>query len=161
MLPEAAAASLRQVRDAAAALSVSRELFPSLAVIGRQHGPAKAGALVKAYLMELCDMVNLKRPLNARQIDAIAGEVAATYYSLTVADLHVIFRRAKTGAYGELYESLDMPKVLGWFQAYFDERCEAAAAQAVTGQHHDKGGNITPARVARQFETLTKKMTKK
>lgn len=141
------------------ALSIAGgDKYPSLAVLRRDYGNEKIEAIIKLHLIDLCESVNLKRPLRATQIDSIAREIVAEYYALTIADVHVIFRNAKTGAYGEFYESLDMPKVMGWFRSYFAERLELAAEQSENHAHYDKGGNMTSERMQKHFDKLEKQL---
>lgn len=153
-------AVVRTLNDALA-VSSDRSKYPSLAVLRREYGEAKIEAIIKLHLIDLCENVNLKRPLRDRQVDGIAREIVSEFYALTIADIHVVFRQAKTGQYGEFYDSLDMPKVMGWFRQYFADRCAACADESVSGQFYDKGGNLTPDRMAKEFESLTKKMTRR
>ncbi len=103
----------------------------NLFALRRNFGNNKVLALIKLYLIELNELLNLKRSLTEAMIDAIADELIASFSMLNMADVHLVFRRAKTGYYGELYESLNMPKVLSWFADYFEERCSAAAERSV------------------------------
>ena len=103
------------------------------------------------------EMVNLKRPLLEPQIEAIALEVVASYSSLNIADIHVIFRRARNGEFGDFYESLDMPKVMRWFADYFNERCRICAERSQSEDTGSKLDNETPADIAKYFNKLEKK----
>lgn len=159
--PESLGRQLMEVRtvdDALALASQNREQFPALSRLKRDFGAQKVETVIKLYLVDLVELVNLKRPLREKQIDAIAMEVVSTYYMLTIADVHVIFRRARNGEFGELYESMDMPKVMKWFSGYFAERCEAAANNSIreAERNYDKGGNLTPERIRKKFDLLEK-----
>lgn len=151
---------VKNVDDALALATTNREQFPALATLKKDFGAQKVETIIKLYLVELTELVNLKRPLREKQIDAIAMEVVSSYYSLTIADVHVIFRKARNGEFGELYESLDMPKVMKWFSDYFAERCEAGANASIreAERNYDKGGNLTPERLRRQAERIGKKL---
>ena len=109
-----------------------------LGQLNRELGTQRVEALIKIQMVYLNELLALKRPLNEIQIDEIASEVVTTYYHLTMADVHVIMRRARTGQYGEFFESLTMPKVLGWFAKYFEERCEVAAQRQLDRHAQDK-----------------------
>lgn len=93
-------------------------------------GEKKIMALIKLYLIDLNDLFNLKRPLSDRMIDEIAEEIIGQFGWLNMADIHLIFRRAKLGEYGDMFETLNMPKVLTWFKNYFDERCDVSAQRS-------------------------------
>lgn len=151
---------VRSLNDALALATTDRDKYPSLARLRASYGTEKIEAVIKLHLIDLQNNVNLKRPLRPVQIDNIAREVVASFYSLTIADIHVIFRKAKIGEYGEFYESLDMPKVMSWFREYFDNRCELGASQSINSQFYDKGDNMTPERMTKHFDTLQSKFNK-
>ncbi|WP_420582059.1 hypothetical protein [Reichenbachiella sp.] len=113
----------------------------SLAKIRKDIGSNAIEALIKIYLIQLSELLNLKRALTEDQIDEIASEVVATYYHLTMADVNLIMKRAKTGYYGELYEQLNMPKVMKWFADYFEERCELGERQSLDAHSQRKEYN--------------------
>lgn len=135
--------------------------FPSLAKIRTHYGSEATERIIKLYLIELTELVNLKRPLTEKQIDTIAMEVVAKHFAMTIADVHVIFKKAINGEFGDFYESLDVPKVMKWFDLYFDERCEIGAQDSINSQFYDKGGNMTSERMTTHFDNLQKQMTKK
>lgn len=149
-------AGVRTVTDVLAVV----EQFPTLARLTKERGSGKVEALIKLYLVELSELVNLKRPLTEKQIDRIAAEVLDQYSVLTVADVHLIFRNAINGKYGDFFEGLDVPKVLKWFSSYFSERCAAAAEMSEAGAFYDKGGNVTAGYAAKQLDDLAKKYKK-
>ena len=135
--------------------------FPSLAKVKTHYGSQAVEGIIKLYLIELTELVNLKRPLTEKQIDVIASNVVSQYYNMTVADVHVLFRKAVNGDYGGFYESLDVPKVMKWFASYFDDRCNAAQEDSINQAFNDKGGNITSERARKHFDKLEKQLSKK
>ncbi|NDV45488.1 hypothetical protein D0T49_00275 [Paludibacter sp. 221] len=149
---------VRTVSDALAMAAGDRDKYPSLAVLRRDYGAEKVEAVIKLHIIDLCENVNLKRPLRDSQVDNIAREVVATYCNLTIADVQVVFRRAKNGELGEFYESLDMPKIMSWFRTYFNERCELAADMSQNSRVWDKGDNVTPERARQQLDKLEKQL---
>jgi len=74
------------------------------------------------------ESVNLKRPLTNNQIfdlvEAIIDEAPSD--NLALEDLLLFLQKMTRGEYGELYESLDVPKIMHWFGKYRDERWAAA-----------------------------------
>lgn len=138
----------------------NRDKYPSLAVLRRDNGSKKIEAIIKLYLIDLCENVNLTRPLGDAQVENIAREIVAEYYNLTIADVHVIFRQAKTGEYGDFFGSLDMPKVMTWFREYFNNRCELGAELSENNRVYDKHGNMTPGRMTQYFDKLEKQFNK-
>lgn len=131
--PASLSRELQHVRNVgdALALASDRDKYPSLAAIRRDHGNEAVEDIIMMYLIDLREKINAKRHLTNEQIEEIAFEVVSTYYHFTIADIHVVFRRAKLGDYGEFYESIDMPKVMGWFKAYDVARTDAAVQENV------------------------------
>lgn len=161
--PATLARSLSQVRSVKDALTLAesnRDKYPSLAVLRRNYGSEAVEDIIMLYLADLRDNVNLTRPLRDAQIELIANEIVSKFYSLTIADVHVVFRKAKTGEYAPFYEGLDMPKVTSWFNEYFDDRCAMAESISISNQFNDKGGNLTPERMTEYFDNLEKQSKK-
>lgn len=153
--PELMRGQLQAVRSPQQALAVAGQ-YPTLANLRRRYGD-KAEIVIKLWLADLSELINLKRPLNRRMIDVIAREVMTRYYTLTIADIHVVMQRAIAGEWGDYYEALDVPKVLRWFASYFDERCSLAELESQNTAYYDKGGNITSERMKKHFDNLMNK----
>lgn len=136
--PKSLSLAFKEVKTALACIDSGGA---SLYALSNAHGAKKVEALIKLYMIELNNMLNLKRSLTEEMIDAIAEELLASFSMLNMADVHLVFRRAKTGYYGELYENVNMPKVLGWFVGYFDERCSAAAQRSMDAAEQYKRDN--------------------
>lgn len=144
---------MRSVSDV---LKVANE-YPTLAKLRAANSPEKVEALIKAYLLNLCELVNLVRPLNSTKIDAIAERVVAKYAVLTVADINFVFNAAINGDYGLFYESLDVPKVMAWFATYFEERCNTAAEISANEGANYKGSNISSGYVQKLLDKMEEK----
>lgn len=117
---------MKTVRSVAELLKVANE-YPTLGKLKAVNGAEKVEALIKAYLLQLTELVNLVRPLNEKKMNAIAERVVSKYAVLTVADVNYVFNAAINGDFGSFYESLDVPKVMTWFSTYFEDRCNTAA----------------------------------
>ena len=152
---------VRNVGDALA-LASDREKYPSLAVLRRDHGSEAIEDIIMMYLIDLRDKINAKRHLSDEQIEEIAFEVVSSFYHFTIADIHVVFRRAKLGEYGEFYESIDMPKVMGWFKAYDTARTDAAMQESInqSGTWNVSDDRRESERWQRHFNKIGKKANK-
>jgi hypothetical protein len=150
---------LKAVRSVTDVLKVAGD-YPTLGKLKAANGPEKVEALIKAYLVQLTELVNIARPLNATKIDAIAERVVSKYAVLTVADINFVFNAAINGDYGSFYESLDVPKVMTWFATYFEERCKTAAELSQNEAINDKGGNYTVKYATRLLDKLESRNSK-
>ncbi len=123
----------------------------------RTYSEKQIEAYIKIWVIDLNESINLKRQLMEHQIDEIAFFIVSDFKNITIADIKVVFTNAKTGAYGELYESLSMDKILGWFRQYFDSRCNVAGARSMRKSekhkyHEEKGErNYESERVKNQI----------
>jgi len=144
------------VRSVTDVLKVAGD-YPTLGKLKATNGSEKVEALIKAYLLQLTELVNIARPLNATKIDAIAERVVSKYAVLTVADINFVFNAAINGDYGSFYESLDVPKVMTWFATYFDERCNTAAEISANEGTNFKGADYS----AKYAKKLLDKMEEK
>lgn len=161
--PEQLNASLANVTTVDQALKIAHDYptrFPSIAKMRMHYGNEPVEGIIKLYLIELSELINLKRPLSEKQIDVIASMAVSQYYNMTIADISIMFKKVLKGDYGDFYESLDVPKVMKWFSAYFSERCEVAMEDSINNQYYDKGGNITSERARNHFDSLEKKFNR-
>lgn len=118
---------LPEVRKMATPEQVLAAKDTCTALLAKQLGPTKVEALIKLYLVRLNELLDLKRPLSEDAIDEIAAALTSGIHrNLSITDIAFVLQQAARGAYGELYESLNVTKVLRWFDAYWDERVAAA-----------------------------------
>lgn len=89
--------------------------------------PRRVEALIKLYIVRLNELLDLKRPLSEMAIDEIAATLlTGAYRNLSLTDIAFVLQQAVRGVYGEMYESLNVTKVMRWFDTYFEERTAAA-----------------------------------
>lgn len=98
----------------------------SISKIKKSIGVVRTEALLKVYLVRTNELLGVSKPLSEEAIDEIASILLTEYYMLSMTDIAFVLQQAVRGRYGELYESLTIPKVIKWFRTYFDERCQTA-----------------------------------
>ena len=101
---------------------------PTLAQVKNQAGNNFISGMLKAWILYLNDILNLKRPMTDSQITLATSLILQDYYSLRFADLEVLFRNIITGKYGSFFESLQIDKLMKLFENYWEERCELSAS---------------------------------
>lgn len=100
---------------------------PSLRRLANESDPKQVKALFRLHLFALDQFLKQKGGLTADEIELITDEVFTTYgNNLSFADINLIFRNAKLGRYGELYQQLSCPKIMSWFDKYVDEKLNTA-----------------------------------
>lgn len=135
--------------------------MPCLVEIGRIYGLDKMILLIQAYLLEMEDYFDFDKKMNESQLTFISQEIAAKYANLTIADINVIFRNAKSGVYGEFFNRIAPDRVLKWFSDYFVRRCAAFAEISQNTAVQDKGDNFTAGMAAHQLAKLEEKFNLK
>jgi hypothetical protein len=98
--------------------------------------------LVTAGLTLAIESMNLKRGLNASQLVDLAEEIldSSVDDKLSFEDLMLFLQGLTRGRYGELYESMDIPKFMNLFGKYRDERWEEGVR--LRDAKHDEYKNL-------------------
>jgi hypothetical protein len=109
---------------------------PTLGTFKREQGKEFTEGLVMAWLMHLNNILNLNKPMSDEQIEICAIDVVNEFYALKVSDLAFLFKRIYSGAYGEFYESLSIPKMMSFFRDYFNERCDFAEQETLRNHNN-------------------------
>lgn len=100
----------------------SANRLPELA----KNDPDGTTVIVTAGLTLAIENMNLKRGLTAGQLLDLAEEIldSSVDDNLSFEDLMLFLQGLTRGRYGELYESMDIPKFMNLFGKYRDERWE-------------------------------------
>ncbi len=122
-LPVNMTKAMRGIRTPADALATASD---SLTTLCLAYGEKRVEANLRIQFATLQEYLGVKNKMSELFIDELVAEIVGEFRQLTMADVHVIMRRAKTGEYGEYYERLSIPKVMTWFRKYYQERIEVA-----------------------------------
>jgi len=96
----------------------------SLVKIKTELGEKSILTILKIYIVDLNEFLNLARKMQPEQINQTAQLILDEFYYLKISDLSFIFKRIKTGFYGSFYESLDGLKLMEIFYRYAQERAD-------------------------------------
>jgi hypothetical protein len=115
--------------------------YPTLGKVKRTYGAPFTEKYIAAWIVNVIDFFQVGKKMGEQQIIETAMMVVDDYWMLNLADVNLIFTRAKKGYFGELYDRLDGGTILGWFRAYLDERHEAAEHLSAREHEAYKRGN--------------------
>ena len=104
---------------------------PSIGMLQRTQGDEVTKGILLAHLIWLNEILALKRPMGEEQLDIATDMILSDFYALKMADLSLLFKNIIGGKYGEFYESLTIPKLIGFFREYFEARCNLAMEQSI------------------------------
>ncbi len=97
---------------------------PTLAVIKNKTSLTSVRALISLAICEVCDFFNVGKNMNDTQVALTADLIVENFWYLKLEEIKYCFRRAMRRE--RLYDRLDGNIILGWLQAYDDERTEEA-----------------------------------
>lgn len=83
-----------------------------------------------AWIIHLSASLNVGRGMTDFQVRDAAEVILIEFPYLTIADIAYVFRKAKTGYYGELYDRLDITVISRWFRRHWSERLDDAENQS-------------------------------
>ena len=138
----------RSVNDYPAVL---KSALPTIGAMNRNLGIDFSQAYIEGWITNLREFINVGKKMTDTQCIETAMLIVENYPSLNIADINLIFKRAKLGKFGQMYDRLDGQLVLSWFDSYFNERCEAAANISMREADQFKGYSRIES-----FESITK-----
>jgi len=97
---------------------------PALAIVKKEKGEKSVLTIIQILISDCNDFLNVARKMSAEQISQTANMILSDFYYMNIADINLVFTRAKKGYYGELYQSLDGMKIYQWFEKYSNERAQ-------------------------------------
>ena len=129
--------ALSVLKDVRSVPDVWRAKTPSLAALKNHYGEDFPVDYMALWLIQINDMLNLTNKMSGAQIDITARLIFNENPMLTIADIKVVFDRAVSGSFGEIYNRLDSAIVCKWFRDYWDERLNTAADHSIE-QHRSR-----------------------
>ena len=127
----------KYIREATAAIHTPRQSVelaksgqayaPTVRKVVRELGTNAMVMMIKLQMVELNLVLNLARPMNDGMIIAtaplIVDHILEDDCDITLADLRIIFDRAKKGTYGSFYGGIGSADIIAWIDGYIAEKC--------------------------------------
>ena len=109
----------------------------ALSGLAKACGEDSIQALVELHLWSLYDSIGQLEKVKEIQIVEMATEIMSSYYWFKMEDIYLIFRMAKRGEFGQIYGTLSMLDILGWFAKYDDQRTALFVERSTAHRHTD------------------------
>lgn len=103
---------------------------PTIKEVEMAYGYDCIQAYIESWIVNLRMFFNVGRAMTDSQTFETAMLIVDEFPCLNMADINLVFKRAKSGYFGKVYDRLDGNVILEWFHKYFDERCERAAERS-------------------------------
>jgi hypothetical protein len=94
---------------------------------------------VKNLITNLAESLNLTNSVNEAQIFEMTLLIIETYWHVKLEELVLIFKNAKLGKYGKVYNRLDIQIVCEWIETYLRSEERAIYFEKKNREHKDKG----------------------
>lgn len=106
--------------------------LPTLGCLKRTYGEDFTQAYIETWIVNICEFVNIGKNMTPAQICETASIIIDLYPYYKLADINLVFKRAKIGEYGQIYDRLDGQIILSWFSKYHRERCVEAEMLSIS-----------------------------
>lgn len=113
--------------------------LPAISSIKKAYGADFTQAYIETWIVNVCEFLNIGKNMNPNQIYDTAELIAEDFHYLTVADINLVFKRAKLGRYGQIFDRLDGQVILGWFRSYDHERTAEAEQESINEANRYRG----------------------
>jgi len=118
--------------------------FPSMNRIVNELGYKETAALMVAHIAKAETMLNVSRPMQPEAMAETAKTVIDTCLesgiNINAADIEIVLKRARQGAYGAFYGGIGCQDVVGWFNDYISEKAEEYVQYNIEkSQEHNSG----------------------
>ena len=119
---------------------------PILKNLEAQYGKDNLATVIAYQIMQTAAFFNLGNNIREDQALETAYLILEKYPSETLEDFTLVFKNAKTGKYGELYNRLDGQTIFKWIEAHLDQKAEIREQlhqkQKANGIQHDQSTRL-------------------
>lgn len=116
--------------------------LPTIARVKKEFGFDFIQAYIEGWIVNFVKYVNVGKNMSDEQIFETAIFICTEFYMLNIADINLIFKKAKMGVYGQFYDRLDGMVIIGFFEKYYNERCSNASDREINQSYKYKDDNL-------------------
>lgn len=118
--------------------------LPTMGTVKKVYGDDFAQAYIETWIVNISEFVNIGKNMNENQIYETAQMILDSYPYFTLADINLIFKKAKKGDFGQIYDRLDGQIIFSWFTKYDQLRCSEAEEQSISQANYFKERDNRP-----------------
>lgn len=112
--------------------------LPTIGTVKRIYGDDFAQAYIETWIVNISEFINIGKNMNANQVYETAQMVLDEFPYFTLADINLVFKKAKKGDFGQIYDRLDGQIIFSWFTKYNQLRCSEAEEQSISQANYFK-----------------------
>lgn len=121
----------RDCRKMQTAVECAASGTPVLSVMRKTYGEEWTSAYLATWIINVQEFFNIAAKMNDAQVEETTYMILDDFWALNIADINLVFGNAKRGQYGQLYGRIDGAIIYGWFQSYFEDRCNACENRTI------------------------------
>jgi hypothetical protein len=106
--------------------------LPTMGTVKKVYGDGFAQAYIETWIVNVSEFINIGKNMNLNQVCETAQMILDDYPYFTLADINLVFKKAKKGDFGQIYDRLDGQIILSWFLKYNMIRCSEAEEQSIS-----------------------------
>lgn len=118
--------------------------LPTIGTVKKVYGDDFAQAYIETWIVNISEFVNIGKNMNENQIYETAQMILDSYPYFTLADINLVFKKAKKGDFGQIYDRLDGQIIFSWFTKYNQLRCLEAEEQSISQANYFKERDNRP-----------------
>jgi len=115
--------------------------MPTIALLKKEIGERPLVSYISIWIVNFVSFLNISKSMSIEQINSTSEFILLEYPALNLADVNLVFKFAKIGRFGQIYDRIDGQIILCWFEKYFTERCQFAAERSINEAQSFKGDN--------------------
>jgi hypothetical protein len=104
----------------------------------KKDNEAGLSKAVKNLIISLAESLNLTNTVNDAQVFEMTLLIIETYWYLKLEELVLIFKNAKIGKYGKMYNRLDIQIICEWIETYLRSEERAMYFEKKNTEHKKK-----------------------
>ena len=119
------------------------------------YGEKALEQILQYMIAKTVKAFNISRNMEPEQIIDLSTQIRNDFYFLKLSEIFFVFKEARSGKMGKIYERLDEPTIMQWFNDYTEQRINKFEEKSLI-EHHKN----TYDEKGRQYDDYMKKLEK-
>ena len=133
---------------------VARDNLNSVIQVKLDGGEQALASAIQLLLCEYLRNISLRNSMTDDQIELAASLMIEEYPHLPVNAFPIFFRNCLLKKYGEHYNSIDIPKLMGWMEKFYQDYMSQVEEQAYQEHVSTKGDNANFVDILQKHKAL-------
>ena len=91
-------------------------------LIKKGYGENALEQILQYMIAKTVKAFNISRNMDPEQIVELSSQIRSDFYYLKLSEIFFVLKEARSGKMGKIYERLDEPTIMQWFNDYAEQR---------------------------------------